>query len=318
VTVSQRAGRRSVTPSHRAGRADSGPPRGGNSAGTLRGLAKFAVPAYVLVGVFFLLPQVLNLYFAFTNWTTYSSAITWNGWDNIALLIEQGSLFHPVVVTVLYALIAMAFQNVIGLSLAYALRDSNRINGFFRSIFFIPVLISPLAVGYIWRGLLKPDGPVNDFIGLAVPGFDWAWLGEPSTALAAVAFMDAWKWIGLTTVVYIAGINAVPGDVLEAARLDGASAWTSFWRITFPLLAPAFTFNVVSTLVGAFSAYDVIQASTGGGPGDSTRALYVELRMQWAQGNFGTGSALGLVVTLLVVVVAVPLVWYLRRRELRA
>ncbi|MDS0244865.1 carbohydrate ABC transporter permease [Microbacterium aurantiacum] len=281
------------------------------------GLRRFAVPAYIMVGIFFVLPQLLNLYFAFTNWTTYSSDISWNGLGNFELLAKQGRLFHPLAVTLGYAVVAMIFQNVIGLSLAYALRRSTPLNGLFRSLFFLPVLLSPLAVGYIWRGLLKPDGPVNDAISVVVPGFGWAWLGEPATALAAVAFMDAWKWIGLTTLVYIAGINSVPGEVLEAAKLDGANGWSSFWRITFPLLAPAFTFNVVSTFVGAFSAYDVIQASTGGGPGDSTRALFVELRLQWAQGNFGTGSALGLMVTLLVVVIAVPLVWYLRRREAR-
>ncbi|MFZ2105006.1 MAG: sugar ABC transporter permease [Roseiarcus sp.] len=127
--------------------------------------------------------------------------------------------------------------------------------------------------------------------------------------------MDAWKWIGLTTLVYIAGINSVPRELHEAARMDGASAWQTFWRVTFPLLAPAFTFNVAVTLIGAFSAYDVIQATTGGGPGSSTRSINVLLRIQWGMGNFGTGSALGLIVTVMVVVVAIPLVAYLRRRE---
>ncbi|WP_210480950.1 carbohydrate ABC transporter permease [Naasia sp. SYSU D00948] len=278
----------------------------------------FALPAIVFVGVFFVLPQLYNLRFAFSNWTTYSSNITWNGWSNFETLIGQGLLFTPIGVTIGYAVIAMVTQNVVSLALAYAMRDSTRLNGFFRSLYFLPVLLSPLAAGYIWRGLLASDGPLNDFIGIFVPGFDWSWLGETSTALAAVAFVDAWKWIGLTTLVYIAGINAVPRDALEAAVIDGATAWQSFWRITFPMLAPAFTFNVVVTLVGAFSAYDVIAATTGGGPGDSTRALNIVLRMQWGLGNFGAGSALGLTVTALVIVVAIPLVWWLRRREAKA
>ncbi|HHW50237.1 MAG TPA: sugar ABC transporter permease, partial [Pseudoclavibacter sp.] len=111
--------------------------------------------------------------------------------------------------------------------------------------------------------------------------------------------------------------KTIPSDLEEAAIIDGATAWQSFWRVIFPMLAPAFTFNVVVNLVGAFSAYDVIMATTGGGPGDSTRALNVVLRMQWGLGNFGSGSALGLTVTVLVIIVAIPLVWWLRKREAR-
>jgi raffinose/stachyose/melibiose transport system permease protein len=275
----------------------------------------FALPAFAFVGVFFLAPLFLNVPLSFSSWTTYRSAIVWNGLTNFNVLYSQGYLINAIWVTVAYSVIAMLVQNVVSLSLAYALRESTLLNGFFRSVFFLPVLISPLAVGYIWRGILDPAGPVDSFISFFWPGFNFSWLGQTSTALPAVAFVDAWKWIGLTTLVYIAGINAVPHELHEAARMDGANAWNTFWHITFPLLAPAFTFNVAVTLIGAFSAYDVIQATTGGGPGSSTRSINVLLRIQWGMGNFGTGSALGLIVTVMVIVVAVPLVGYLRRRE---
>jgi multiple sugar transport system permease protein/raffinose/stachyose/melibiose transport system permease protein len=275
----------------------------------------FALPAFAFVGVFFLAPLFLNVPLSFSSWTTYRSAIVWNGLTNFNVLYSQGYLINAIWVTVAYSVIAMLVQNVVSLSLAYALRESTLLNGFFRSIFFLPVLISPLAVGYIWRGILDPAGPIDSLIAFFWPGFHFSWLGQTSTALPAVAFVDAWKWIGLTTLVYIAGINAVPHELHEAARMDGANAWKTFWHITFPLLAPAFTFNVAVTLIGAFSAYDVIQATTGGGPGSSTRSINVLLRIQWGMGNFGTGSALGLIVTVMVIVVAVPLVGYLRRRE---
>ena len=275
----------------------------------------FAAPAFAFVGVFFLAPLFLNVPLSFSSWTTYRSAIVWNGLTNFNVLYSQGYLINAIWVTVAYSVIAMLVQNVVSLSLAYALRESTLLNGFFRSVFFLPVLISPLAVGYIWRGILDPAGPIDSFISFFWPGFHFSWLGQTSTALPAVAFVDAWKWIGLTTLVYIAGINAVPHELHEAARMDGANAWKTFWHITFPLLAPAFTFNVAVTLIGAFSAYDIIQATTGGGPGSSTRSINVLLRIQWGMGNFGTGSALGLIVTVMVFVVAVPLVGYLRRRE---
>jgi raffinose/stachyose/melibiose transport system permease protein len=278
------------------------------------GLA-FATPAFVFVGIFFVAPLLLNVPLSFSNWTTYRTAIVWNGFKNFEALYNQGYLINAIWITAAYSVIAMLVQNVVSLSLAYALRENTLLNGFFRSVFFLPVLLSPLAVGYIWRGILDPAGPLDSFVAFFLPGFNFSWLGHTSTALFAVAFVDAWKWIGLTTLVYIAGINAVPRELHEAARMDGASAWQTFWRITFPLLAPAFTFNVAVTLIGAFSAYDVIQATTGGGPGSSTRSINVLLRIQWGMGNFGAGSALGLIVTAMVIVVAIPLVAYLRRRE---
>lgn len=277
----------------------------------------FALPAALPVGVFFAIPLLLNIPFAFARWTTYSSEIVLDGWNNFQSLIDQGYLVRGITVTLTYAVIVMVVQNVVGLPLAYALRETTRTNGFFRTVLFLPVLLSPLTAGFIWRGILAPEGPLNDLISLVVPGFRWAWLGELSTALPAVAFIDAWKWVGLITLVYIAGINAVPRELIESAVIDGANAWKRFWQVTFPLLAPAFTFNVVVTLIGAFSAYDVIAATTGGGPGDTTRSLNILLRMQWGQGNFGSGSALNLTVTLLVILVAVPLMWWMRRREMR-
>jgi raffinose/stachyose/melibiose transport system permease protein len=284
--------------------------------GFSRTTAWFAIPALFFGAVFFALPLALNLPLAFANWTTYRSEIVFNGLTNFVLLHSQGFLLKAVWVTLAYSVFAMIVQNVVSLSLAYSLRESTLVNGFFRSLFFLPVLLSPLAVGYIWRGLLDPAGPLNAVIGLVIPGFDYAWLGNVETALWAVAFVDAWKWIGLTTLVYIAGINAVPRELNEAAFIDGANAWQSFWLVTFPLLAPAFTFNVVITLIGAFSAFDVIQATTKGGPGDATRSINILLQSQWGAGNFGSGSALGLVITAMVVLVAIPLVAYLRSREL--
>jgi multiple sugar transport system permease protein/raffinose/stachyose/melibiose transport system permease protein len=275
----------------------------------------FALPAIAVVGIFFIVPQFLNLRFAFSNWRSTSSAIAFNGLDNLEYLSDAGELWHGIQVTLIYAVIAMVLQNAISLVLAYALRESTRINGFFRTVFFVPVLLSPLAAGYVWRGLLTPDGPVNQLIGLVIPGFDWSWLGEPSTALFCVAFIDSWKWIGLTTLIYIAGMNLVSPEMIEASTLDGANAWQRFRHMIFPMLAPAFTYNTVVNLVAAFSAYDVIQAATGGGPGDATRAINIYLRLEWGQGNFGAGSALSLVVSALVVVFAIPLIWFLRRRE---
>lgn len=275
----------------------------------------FAAPSIVLVLVFFVVPFVLNIPFAFSSWSGYTNTINFIGFDNWTFLWNSGVLGPSILVTVIYATIAMVIQNTVALSLAIALQRTTRLNSFYRSLFFLPVLISPLAAGYIWRAIVQPDGVLNGFISVFVPGFDFAWLGDPGWALFTVAFVDAWKWTGIATLVYIAGLNGIPASLMEAAELDGATGWQRFWRISFPLLAPAFTFNVVTTLIGALSAFDVVASTTGGGPGVSTRLLNVALQQQFGQSYYGTASTLSLTVTILVFVIAVPLVAWLRKRE---
>ncbi|MFJ4166906.1 carbohydrate ABC transporter permease [Microbacterium sp. NPDC089698] len=275
----------------------------------------FLLPALALVLVFFIVPFVLNIPFAFTQWTAYSPEIKFNGLDNFLFLWKNGTLGNAVVVTLAYAVIAMAVQNGIAMSLALTLRKTTRINSVYRSIFFLPVLISPLAAGFIWRGIVDPQGPLNAVIAWIVPGFDYAWLGHPISALVTVAFIDGWKWSGIATLVYIAGLNSIPDELMEAASLDGAGPWKRFWRISFPLLAPAFTFNIATTLIGALSAYDVIASTTSGGPGNSTTTINVALQQQFGSSFYGTASSLGLTVTILVIAIAVPLVSWLRKRE---
>lgn len=275
----------------------------------------FLLPSVVLLGLFFVLPFLLNVPFAFSQWSSYSDSIPFVGLDNFRLLWDNGALGGAIKVTLGYAVIAMVVQNTVALPLALALRDTTRVNSFFRSVFFLPVLVSPLAAGYIWRGIVDPSGPLNSAIGFVIPGFAYAWLGHPMSALFTVAFVDGWKWSGIATLVYIAGLNSIPASLIEAASLDGANSWQRFWFVRFPLLAPAITFNIVTTLVGAIDAYDVIAAATAGGPGTSTTTLNVAVQQQFSYGYFGTASTLSLTVTLLVVTVAVPLVWWLRKRE---
>lgn len=302
----RKAGRRAPRPSQRLRRAPQ------------KRWWPFAVPVVALTWLFFLVPFVLNVRFAFTQWTGFDDVIAWNGLDNFRGLIAQGILWNAIKVTLIYAVIAMVVQNVFSLGMAVLLQRSNRINSFFRSVFFLPVLLSPVAAGYIWGAVLAPAGPLNHAIGGIVEGFDYAWLGHPFAALASVAFIDAWKWSGLVTLVYVAGLNAIPGSLIEAAKIDGAGAWQRFWRIKFRLLAPAFTFSVVVTFIGALGAFDIVQATTQGGPGDATTVLNVAMFLQYGGGFFGTASSLSLVVSVLVIALGIPMIAFLRRREVEA
>lgn len=299
-----RAGRR-ILPARRRRRADR----------STRHLGWFAIPALLLTAFFFCVPFIANGFLAFTQWTGFSDEVHFNGLANFRSLSSLGILGHATRVTVAYAIITMVAQNIVGLCLAKVLQDSNRTNSVFRSIFFIPVLFSPLAAGYIWAAILAPSGPLNGFLGLFHHGFDFAWLGNSHSALIVVGLIDAWKWSGLVTLVYIAGLNSINRSVIEASTIDGANAWRRFLSIELPLVAPATTFNLVLTLVGSYSALDVVLATTKGGPGTATSVLNIAVYNQYGQGLFGTSSALSFMIAVLVIVTAVPLIWWLRKRE---
>jgi raffinose/stachyose/melibiose transport system permease protein len=277
-----------------------------NSLGT----SGFLLPALAVITVFYVLPNLLNFALAFTNWSTYSDSISFTGLANFRNLLQEGALTNDLRVTVEYAAVVMVAQNAAGLVLALALEQTSRVNGFFRSAFFLPVLISPLAAGYVFKAILADDGPLNGMLGTHV-----SWLGNSTWTIVVVALVNAWKFMGINMLVYIAGLNSVPGELLEAARAEGASWLQTARLVKLPLLAPAITFNVVATLIGAFNTFDIVFAMTQGGPGDSTQVLNSFIQQQYAQGYYGYSISMSLLLLGLVCVVALPALHVLRRRE---
>ena len=303
------------TPSRPAAAARPGPPgsrpRSRSAAWRRRlGTSGLLLPALAVIAIFYVVPNLLDFALAFTNWSTYSEVIKFTGLTNFRDLLQEGALTNDLRVTVEYALVVMVAQNVAGLVLALALERTSRVNGFFRSVFFLPVLISPLAAGYVFKAILAVNGPLNGLLGVQV-----AWLGSPTWTIVVVALVNAWKFMGINMLVYIAGLNAIPGELVEAARVEGASWWQVARRVKLPLLAPAVTFNVVATLIGAFNTFDIVFAMTQGGPGISTQVLNSFIQQQYAQGYYGYSISMGLLLLGLVCVVAFPALFALRRRE---
>ncbi|MFE2940919.1 carbohydrate ABC transporter permease [Streptomyces sp. NPDC059255] len=270
----------------------------------------FALPAVVLFVAFFLVPNLLNFYYPFTDWSSYHPDIAFTGLDNFATIAEDGSLVRAIRTTLVYAALAALFQNGFGLGLALLLEQDSRFNRFFRAVFFLPVLISALAVGYVFQALLDQDGAVNAVLGTDIP-----WLGSTTWTLVLVSVIHGWKWMGLSMLIYLAGLKGIPGDMLEAAKVDGAGPWRTFRSVRWPMLAPALTFNVTTALIGSMNTFDIVQATTGGGPAASTEVFNIYMFRVFGQGLYAQASAMSLVLFLIVVAIAIPLVIGLRRRE---
>ena len=276
----------------------------------------FLVPALAVLVVFFFVPTVSNFVYAFTDWSSFKSAIDFAGLDNFTSLFSNGTLRNALQVTLVYAVLVALFQNAFGLGLALLLERDTHVNRAVRVAFFIPVIMSALAVGYIFQALLKPDGALNGILG-ALLGTDVAipWLGDTTWTIVVVAIVHAWKWMGLSMLIYLAGLKTISEDVLEAARLDGAGRWTMFRSIRFPLLAPAVTFNVATALLGSMNGFDIVQATTEGGPGGTTELLNIFIFRTFGQGLFAQATTMSLILFLMVAVLAFPVIRTLRKRE---
>ncbi len=183
-------------------------------------------------------------------------------------------------------------------------------------MFFFPLLLSALAVGYVFKALLATDGTLNGLLsGVVGSDVSIAWLGSTTWTIFVVTLVHTWKWVGLSMLIYIAGLKSVSGDVLEAARLDGATGWQTFWKVKFPLIAPAVTFNVAPAVIGAMNSFDIVLATTDGGPANSTQVMNLYVYRIFGQGLFSQATVTSLTLFIVVVVLAVTLIVYLRRRE---
>ena len=302
-------------------RAEPAPPRSAPRAGrTTRQRqdhpAWFLFPALAVLLVFFFVPTIYNFVYAFTNWSSFHSAISFVGLDNFKDLFTNGSLLKDLRITLVYAVLVAIFQNLFGLVLALVLERDTMINRFARVAFFVPVVMSALAVGYIFQALLKPQGGLNDILGFITRhDVNVAWLGSTTWTIVVVALIHAWKWMGLAMLIYLAGLKTIDQDALEAARIDGATTWQTFWQIRFPLLAPAMTFNVATALLGSMNSFDIVQATTGGGPAQTTEILNIFIYRTFGQGLFAQATTMSLVLLVVIAVMAFPTIWLLRRRE---
>ena len=276
----------------------------------------FLLPAFALLLVFFLLPTVLNFVYAFTNWSAYHDGVGFVGFQNFTSLLGNGEVLQAVRITLVWAVLVAVFQNLFGFVLALFLERDTRLNRVCRAFFFVPVLISPLAVGYIFQAYLEPAGALNGILGtLSGQDVRIPWLGSTGWTIVVVSFVQSWKWMGLSMLIFLAGLKTLPTDVLEAARIDGASWWRTLRSVRFPLLAPALTFNVATALLGSMNGFDTVQATTKGGPAQSTEVLNIFIYRTFGQGLYSQSTTMSLLLFLLVVVLAFPVIGYLRRRE---
>lgn len=273
----------------------------------------FYLPAAVLFLVLFIVPTIASFYFSLTRWSLFD--IEFIGLDNFAQFFSEPMLVQGFTNTFLFGFITSALKVVLGLLLAVLLTGQIIGRTFLRSVVFFPVLVSTIGVGITFKVLMDPfDGLINEAlasIGIEGPG----WLTDPAWALFSVALVDVWKGVGLATLIFIAGIVAIPQEYYEAAKVDGASGTKLFFSITMPLVKPAMVTVIILSLIGGLRSFDLIWAMTRGGPGFTSDVIASVIFKQYQAGFYGLSSAGNVVLFLVVTAIIVPIFWLLNRKQ---
>ncbi|ROP44357.1 MULTISPECIES: carbohydrate ABC transporter permease [unclassified Rathayibacter] len=273
----------------------------------------FYIPAAALFIVFFAVPTFASLYFSLTRWTLFD--IEFIGFGNFVQFFQEPQLVQGFINTFVYGFLTSAAKVVLGLALAVLLTSKLIGRGYLRAVVFFPVLVSTIGVGLTFKALLDPfDGLVNGALGvfgIEGPG----WLTDPSLALLSVAAVDVWKGVGIATLIFIAGIVAIPGEYYEAAEMDGASSWKRFRNITLPLAAPATGTVIILSLIGGLRSFDLIWAMTKGGPGFTSDVIASVIYKQYQAGFYGLSTAGNVILFVVVTAIMIPISRLLNRSE---
>ncbi len=273
----------------------------------------FLLPAAIIYTVMFLLPTAMSFFFSFTRWTLTDWEFI--GLDNFIMFFQEQSLRIGFQNTLIYAVVTCGLKVVIGLVLGVLLTSKLRTRNYLRSVIFFPTLISTIAVGIAFSVMMHPtEGIINAALGwIGISGPDW--LGDTRFALLSIAMVDVWKGVGVATVIYIAGILAIPTEYYEALQIDGGGLWHRFWNIIVPLSRPATNSVIILSFIGGLRSFDLVWAMTQGGPGFTTDVIASIIYKQYQGGFYGLATAGNVILFIIVTVLAFPLYRYLNKRE---
>lgn len=265
----------------------------------------FALPGTLHIGFWIGLPVLAAFVLSLTDFDVFKSP-GFVGFDNYTEIFSDDKFLRSLWTTLLYALGVVPVTMALSLGLAVLLNQGIRGQTFFRTAIYLPQITATVAVALIWSFILQNDGLANDILGTF--GISpVAWLNDPSVALFSVIMISIWQGLGFNTLIYLAALQGVPGDLYEAAAIDGAGPWRKFRSITVPMLKPATFFVLITTTVGAFQAFDQVYVLTRGGPAYATTLTTYEI-YQTGFSDFRLGVACAQSVVLLVALIVLTAV----------
>ncbi|MRX50115.1 ABC transporter permease subunit [Paracoccus sp. S-4012] len=262
------------------------------------------LPAAIILAAVLAYPilYTFQISFASLDLATFT-ATEWVGFENYREILGDRGFWNSMKVTGIYLAWALPIQMILGFGIAYLINVEWKGRSAVRALFLIPMVVAPVVAGGIWRMMLDPLwGMVNWFLGLLGLG-NPDWLGDPNLAMATIVIIDTWRWTPFVILIATAALMALPKDVFEAADIDGANWWTKLWSITIPLLVPIIAATFVVRWLGAVKMFDIVLASTRGGPGDATNVVNLYIYEQAFRSlRFAESAAMAVVVLVLTMI----------------
>lgn len=273
----------------------------------VRVFAVLALPAVLLYALGILTPLVLAARYSLSDINLLNGVGDFVGLANYVSVLTNPEFWSAFVFVIFITLGAVVIANAAGVTLALILNRSRRSFHVLRSITFIPSVLAGVVVAYIWSTILTDRGVLNVILGnLGLNALQISWLGSPLGAQISVIFVTVWPSIGFGTIIYLAGLQSIPHELLEAAAVDGSGRWRTFWAITWPLLRPALFVTTTMMVIGGFKAYDISVVLTGGGPAGATDTpAFQILRKGFIENNSGYANALAIILLLTLVIISI-------------
>lgn len=273
----------------------------------------FIIPALFALTVVVFFPFLYGFFYTFTDWNGLR-ATTFLGLDNYLSVFQDQRFLDSMVFTIKFAVASIVLVNLLGLGLAVLVTQKIKINPSLRTIFFMPNLIGGLILGFIWQFIFVSGfDAVGQLLNIE---FLQGWLSTSETGFWGLVILNVWQYAGYIMIIYISYLQSVPQELLEAAEIDGASPFQRFWRIKFPLVAPAFTVSLFLTLSNAFKLYDQNLALTNGGPYGSTEMLAMQIyNTAFSRYEMAYAQSKAVIFFILVAMVALTQVYVNKKRE---
>ncbi len=275
------------------------------------------LPGFIIFTIGLIVPLFMAVRYSFTDWDGMSAEKVFVGIQNYIDLLKDPEFRDAWWFTLRFTIWNTIIQNVVALLFAVALDSGIKAQKVYRTIFFVPCLISALVVGFIWLKMFSNVLPaLNEFLGTS---FNFLLFGQKETVLSGLLIANNWQWIGYWMLIYLAGLQSVPAELYEAAKIDGAGTVKRFFHVTIPMLAPAITICVVGITTGSLKVYDLLVSSTKGGPGRASTSMIYQTYTTAINGRqYGYGCAMSVSLVLVLLLVALIQVKSLKKREVQA
>lgn len=283
-------------------------------------LLAFVLPALMFYVVFTIAPAFGGVWYSLTNWNGLNPTYQMVGFSNYNEALGNDPYFiKSIGFTLKYVIVMVVLQNVIALLLAVFVESRRKSKVLFRTIFFMPNMLSLIIGGFMWVFIFTKVLPViAKKTGLLL--LDQSWIGDPSFSFYSIVILSLWGGVGYQMVIYIAALQGVPKQLREAAAIDGANSIQNFQHVTLPMIYPAVTIGIFLTLSTSFKVFDAVFALTGGGPGRSTQVIAINIVEEAFRFNqrYGYASAKAIILFIIVLLITMVQLWIMKRREVEA